>query len=91
MLWEKEFDGAACTSSPTLAGGRLYVLGELDVDSPGGEPAKQCHAWIIAPSRTGGELVGEGTIDEGCVTSPAFQDGRIYLRGTKHLYCIGTP
>ena len=33
--------------------------------------------------------MGEANLGEPCVASPAFQDGRIYLRGEKHLFCIG--
>ena len=34
-------------------------------------------------------LVGESELGETCMTSPAFTDGKIYIRGNKHLFCIG--
>jgi len=91
MLWEKEFEGAAFTSSPGLAAGRIYVFGELDTDQQDAEGMyiRHCKAWILEPGAKDAKIVGEGNLEEGCVTSPAFQDGRIYIRGKKHLFCLG--
>jgi len=50
-----------------------------------------CTTWIVETGREGCKIVGTGELDEGCVTSPAFQDGRIYIRGKKHLFCIAKP
>jgi len=36
-----------------------------------------------------GKKEGENNLGEECVTSPAFQDGRLYIRGKEHLFCIG--
>jgi outer membrane protein assembly factor BamB len=35
------------------------------------------------------EVVAENTLGEGCFASPAISDGNIFLRGDKHLFCIG--
>jgi len=35
------------------------------------------------------DLVAENSLGENCYASPAISRGRIYLRGDKHLYCIG--
>ena len=35
------------------------------------------------------ELVAESPIGENCMTTPAFSDGMIYIRGNEHLFCIG--
>ncbi|MFW5693311.1 MAG: PQQ-binding-like beta-propeller repeat protein, partial [Thermoguttaceae bacterium] len=75
MLWEVEFD-EYFASSPSLAGDVVYVF-----DKEGG-------SWIGRPTGEGCEQVSEGALGEPCVTSPAFQDGRIYIRGEKHLFCI---
>ena len=45
--------------------------------------------WIVQPNREGCKQVGVCDLGERCETSPAFQDGRIYIRGKKHLFCIG--
>ena len=91
MLWEKEFEGASFASSPGLAAGRIYLFGELDTDQEDAEGnyIKYCKAWILEPGDKEARIVGECRLEEGCVTSPAFQDGRIYIRGKKHLFCLG--
>ena len=49
---------------------------------------KKGNAIIGRPTRDGWETVSECSLGEGCVTSPAFQSGRMYIRGEKHLFCI---
>jgi len=34
------------------------------------------------------KLIGESTLEEATDCSPAFSDGKIYIRGKKNLYCI---
>jgi outer membrane protein assembly factor BamB len=34
--------------------------------------------------------VAENAIGENCYASPAVARGEIFLRGVRHLYCIGT-
>ena len=57
-------------------GDRVYLISE------GGT------AIIVAAKRQYEEL-GRAELGEKCVTSPAFADGRIYIRAEKHLFCIG--
>jgi len=75
-LWEADFDGNF-TSSPGMAGGLLYLF---DQDGK---------VWIVRPTKEKCETITETELGEECVTSPAFLDGRIYIRGKKHLFCIG--
>ncbi len=82
LLWDtydnEEADfGTNFTSSPSWAGGLIYLFGE---DGKG---------WLIKPTREKAEVVAQTDLGEPCVTSPAFQDGRIYIRGKQHLFCIG--
>ena len=35
------------------------------------------------------ELVAENPLSERCYASPAISQGQIFLRGERHLYCIG--
>lgn len=63
-------------SSPVLAGGLVYMPnddGVITVIKPG--PAF--------------EVVSKNPIGERMNASPAISRGRIYLRGDKHLFCIG--
>lgn len=76
MLWAEDFD-ASFSASPSLAGNRLYLI------SAAGK------AWVVEPTREKCRRLGEANVGEDCVASPAFQDGRIYLRGKSNLYCIG--
>lgn len=76
MLWAEEFD-VEFSSSPSLVGNRVYLI------------AKTGKAWIVEPSREKCKRIGLADLGEECVASPAFQDGRIYLRGKTHLFCLG--
>jgi len=76
MLWAEDFDSAFC-ASPSLVGNRLYLIGTAG------------KAWIVEPTREKCRRISEANLGEECNASPAFQDGRIYLRGTTHLYCVG--
>jgi len=76
MLWDKDFD-TEINSSPTAVGTRVYVF------------AKSGKGFVIEPSRAGCRPLAETDLAEPCVTSPAIQDGRLYIRTTKHLICIG--
>jgi len=35
------------------------------------------------------ELIAENPLGEEADTIPAFKDGRLYIRGMEHLFCIG--
>jgi outer membrane protein assembly factor BamB len=78
VLWSEEFE-ENCSSSPSLVGNRLYII------------ANSGKGWIVEPDRKKCRRVGQCNLGEECVTSPAFQSGRIYLRGKDHLFCIGKP
>ena len=76
-LCEEDFD-AEFMSSPSLVGKRVYLF------------SRQGKTWIVEPTDKTCKRIAEADLGEACVTSPAFQDGRIYIRGEKHLFCIGT-
>jgi outer membrane protein assembly factor BamB len=76
-LWEEDLNDFKCKSSPSMVGKQLYLF----------EEAGKC--WILEPGRTGVKRVRQVNLGEGCVTCPAFQDGRMYVRGKKNLICIG--
>ena len=74
-LWEHDYE-THFLSSPSLAGDKVCLLNDKGV------------AFIFAAARAFKEL-GRAALGEKAVASPAFQDGRIYMRGHKHLFCIG--
>jgi len=63
-------------ASPSIVGDKLYSLSE---------------EGVMYISQTGPEYqeVAKCELGEKCHASPAFADGRLYLRGEKNLYCIG--
>jgi outer membrane protein assembly factor BamB len=68
-----------CRASPSIVGDKLYILSLKGV-------------MHIAQAGPEYKELGKCELDEECLSSPAFLDGRIYIRGVKNLYCIGpTP
>ncbi len=74
MVWEKDVE-TYFRASPSLVGDRLYLLSEEGV------------MFIIEGGPEHKELA-RCELGEDCHASPAFADGRIYIRGLKNLYCI---
>lgn len=75
-LWEKDFE-LLFKGSPSLVGNRVYLFSD------------EGKCWIIEPGPKECKVVAELDLGEGCSTCPAFQDGRIIVRGHQHLICIG--
>jgi outer membrane protein assembly factor BamB len=75
MLWEYDTDDIFY-SSPIIAGGRVYFT------DTGGT------TYIFQVAREP-VLVGKNILGEEVHSTPAFADGRIYIRGERNLYCIG--
>lgn len=75
VLWEQEFDDGF-NSSPILVGNRIYLIDLSGTVHIFEAAAKYKH---LATVQTG----------EPVYATPAFLDGRIYIRGEDHLYCIG--
>ena len=76
LIYNYDFDENV-NSSPTLVAGKLYVL------SVNGT------MFIGTPGDTEYTLEAKSALGEECYASPAFMAGRIYIRGTTHLYAIG--
>ncbi|MHC4468693.1 MAG: outer membrane protein assembly factor BamB family protein [Planctomycetota bacterium] len=64
-------------ASPTLIGDQIYLLAEDGMMS------------IISAGPEYNEIK-QNPLGEKCYASPAFQDGRIYIRAKENLYAIGT-
>ncbi len=75
VLWEHDFE-TPFQASPTLVGDRLYLL-----DTKG-------DLWIAAAADKYSQL-GRASLGEPADATPAFADGRIYIRGERHLFCVG--
>ena len=72
--WLEEFDQGFC-SSPILVGDRIYALDLMGTMN-------------IFKTGAAFELIGAPVLGEKAYATPAYLDGRIYLRAEKHLYCI---
>ena len=75
VFWEKEFDDGFY-SSPILVNDRVYIIDITGV-------------MQVFRMNNKYELLGTSEIGERAYATPAFVDGRIYIRGDNHLYCIG--
>jgi len=73
--WIHEF-GNTTYASPVLAEGKIYLMEKTGV------------MHIFRAGKTF-SLDGEPALGEGSVCTPAFADGRIFIRGDRNLYCIG--
>jgi len=65
-------------ASPVLVGGLVFFIndtGEVNVIKPG-------------PTF---DRVAKYALGESCYASPAISDGQVFLRGFKHLFCLGRP
>ena len=75
QYWFQEFD-EGFYSSPIVVGDLVYLI-----DKKG--------TTYIFKADNKYEVISESALGENAVATPAFMPGRIYIRGEKHLYCIG--
>ena len=74
VFWQEKLERHH--ASPVLVGGLVFFInddGQVNVVKPG----------------TTFERVGQYELGEPCYASPAISDGQVFLRGFKHLVCIG--
>lgn len=73
--WFHDFD-EGFYSSPILVGDKVYCMDMSGV-------------LYIFKARKEFELISRNELGEWAMTIPAFMHNRIYIRGVKHLFCIG--
>jgi outer membrane protein assembly factor BamB len=74
VLWQQKL--GRHHASPVLVDGLVFMIndnGEVNVITPGAEFNR----------------VAKYELGESCYASPAISDGQVFLRGFKHLFCIG--
>lgn len=74
-LWEKELE-LGFNSSPSLVGGQLWLISDQGV-------------MIQVAAGPEFKELGRTEFGEEILASPAFADGRAFVRGKKHLYALG--
>jgi outer membrane protein assembly factor BamB len=75
IIWQHDFD-YGFYASPIIAGGNVYLPDVAGVTQ------------IFKASGTF-EPVASPPLGEKTVSTPAFAHGKIFMRGSEHLYCIG--
>jgi len=73
-LWDE--NGPGCYASLISSGDRVYALGRNGT----------CVIYRVGRGR---QLVGTCLLGEDADATPAMTDGRLYIRGSKTLWCIG--
>ncbi len=78
IVYEKQKLGKrnTITASPTFGDGRIYIQTEDG----------ECYVLKMGPTF---EILTVNKLEEVFCASPAISGGRLFLRGRKHLYCIG--
>ena len=73
--WVKE-DGTGFYSSPVIVDNKLYTFNTVG----------KMRVFEVGKTE---KILGEGDAAEKVTTTPAFKDGKMYLRTPKFIYCIG--
>lgn len=77
-LWFNRLPGAYFTASPIMIDGNVYACSEEgDV--------------FVFPAATEFQLLARNQLGELIRATPAVANQRLYIRGDKHLFCIGNP
>ena len=73
--WEQEFSNGFY-GSPMYSDGNIFIM---DMDGV---------VHVFKASKTY-QAISSNPLGEGGMTTPAFMDGRVYIRGNEHLFCVG--
>ncbi len=78
VMWDERLAGSGeVTACPVMIDHKIYSITE----------SGRVSVFPADPAQF--ELLGESDLKEGVYASPAVADGRLYIRGTKHLFCVG--
>jgi outer membrane protein assembly factor BamB len=76
-MWNERLSGSdQVTASPVLIDDKIYSV----------NLSGRVHVFAAKPKW---ELIAQNDLKEGVSATPAVADGRLYIRGTSHLYCFG--
>jgi outer membrane protein assembly factor BamB len=75
VVWSERV-GEAYSASPVAAAGRVYLLSEAGVTT-------------VVEAGPAFRVLARNPVGERCQASLAISRGQVFLRGEKHLYCIG--
>lgn len=77
QLWKEQLSRSKHHASAVAADGRIYFTADDGVT-------------FVVKASGDYELLAKNAMGEKVFASPAFSDGDIFIRGAKHLWCIGT-
>jgi outer membrane protein assembly factor BamB len=75
IVWRERL-GGGFTASPVLIAGKVYA------------PSEEGTVFVFEAS-TKFKQLAKNNLGETIYASPAVNDGKLYIRGQKHLFCIG--
>jgi outer membrane protein assembly factor BamB len=75
-VWQKRFSGQY-TASPVAGDGKIYFINEAG------------DTTVIAANVNGYRELARSALGEPVYASPAISGGQLFIRGAKHLYCVG--
>lgn len=76
MLWKERLSGKKHHASAVAADGRIYLTSDEGTT-------------FVLKAGAEFEVLSKNALGEPVFASPAFSDGQIFIRGAKHLWCIG--
>lgn len=77
-VWNERLGGGAeVSASMVMVDGKIYVINEKG-------------SVFVYPAAKEFKLLARNELNETVFATPAVADGRMYIRGAKHLFCIGT-
>ena len=76
-VWFERLAGSTFTASPVLIGDKVYA------------PSEDGDVYVFTATPTAFAPLAKNSLGEGVRASPAVADGRLYIRGEHHLFCIG--
>jgi outer membrane protein assembly factor BamB len=77
ILWSERLFNKAISASPLMVGDTIFAV------------AEDGKAVAFKASPDGLDKGSESSLGEAVFASPAVADGRLFIRGTTHLFCIG--
>jgi outer membrane protein assembly factor BamB len=76
LVWFNRLANGAVYASPVLIDGKVYVVSEKgDV--------------LVFAADPDYKVLGKSSVGEPVIASPAVANGKLYIRGAEHLFCIG--
>jgi outer membrane protein assembly factor BamB len=78
QAWFERIPDATFTASPVLIGDKVYA------------PSEQGDVYVFAATREAFQPLTKNHLGESIRATPAVANGRLYIRGQHHLFCIGT-